>query len=78
MEEDSTTTPFNMMLLNHTSRFHVAKAAVKGAAKRNEKVRLKQHEVLSELDHEIRSITKTTIETKTGEFYKRDRNFLLT
>jgi xylulose-5-phosphate/fructose-6-phosphate phosphoketolase len=68
MEEGSTTTPFNMMLLNETSRFHVAKAAVKGAAKRNDKVRLRQHELLSELDHEVRSITKTIIETKTGEY----------
>ena len=66
MEEGSTTTPFNMMLLNQTSRYHVAKAAVKGAGKRNDKVRLKQHELLSELDHEIRSITKTIIRTKTG------------
>jgi xylulose-5-phosphate/fructose-6-phosphate phosphoketolase len=67
MEEGSTTTPFNMMLVNETSRYHVAKAAVKGAAKRNSKVRIKQHELLSELDHQIRSITRTIIETKTGE-----------
>lgn len=68
MEEGSTTTPFDMMLVNETSRYHVASAAVKGAAKRNEKVRLKQHELLSELDHDIRSIRKTIIQTKTGGF----------
>ena len=67
IEEGSTTTPFNMMLVNETSRYHVAKAAVRGAAKRNNKVKLRQHELLSELDHEIRSIIKTIIETKTGE-----------
>lgn len=71
MEEGSTTTPFNMMLVNETSRYHVAKAAVRGAAKRNHMVRLQQHELLSELDHEIRSITKTIIETKTGELSDR-------
>jgi xylulose-5-phosphate/fructose-6-phosphate phosphoketolase len=73
-EEGSTTTPFNMMLLNETSRYHVAKAAVKGAAKRNDRVRLKQHELLSELDHEIRSVTKKIIESKNGMLYKH-RNF---
>jgi xylulose-5-phosphate/fructose-6-phosphate phosphoketolase len=67
MEEGSTTTPFNMMLLNETSRFHVAKAAVRGAAGKNEHIRLKQHELLSELDHQISSITKTTIKTKAGK-----------
>jgi xylulose-5-phosphate/fructose-6-phosphate phosphoketolase len=67
MEEGNTTTPFNMMLVNETSRYHVAKAAVRGAAKRNSKIKLRQHELQSELDHEIRSITKTIIETKTGE-----------
>jgi len=70
-EEGSTTTPFNMMLLNETSRYHVAKAAVKGAVKRNDSVGLKQHELLSELDHEIRSITKAIIESKNGMFQKR-------
>ncbi len=69
-EEGSTTTPFNMMLVNETSRYHVAKAAVRGAAKRNSKVKLRQHELLSELDHEIRSVSKTIIETKTGECYE--------
>ena len=76
IEEGSTTTPFNMMLLNETSRFHVAKAAVKGAAKRNEKVRLRQHELLSELDHEIRSMRKTIIETKTGRSFQQRMMFL--
>ena len=66
MEEGSTTTPFNMMLVNQTSRFHVAKAAIRGAAKRNEKVRLRLHELISELEHEIVETTRVIIETKTG------------
>ncbi|KAL1985500.1 hypothetical protein VTN96DRAFT_7830 [Rasamsonia emersonii] len=53
MEEGSTTTPFDMMLVNQVSRFHVAKAAVRGAAKRNERVRLRQQELLSELNHNM-------------------------
>lgn len=67
IDEGSTTTPFNMMLLSETSRYHVAKAAVKGAAKRNDRVKLKQHELLSELNHKIRSITNTIIESRTGK-----------
>lgn len=53
IEEGSTTTPFDMMLVNETSRFHVAKAAIRGGAHVNSKVRAKQHELLTELDHEI-------------------------
>lgn len=41
VEEGSTMTPFNMILVNKPSRYHVARAAVKGAARRNEKARLK-------------------------------------
>ncbi|PIG88429.1 kinesin [Aspergillus arachidicola] len=53
IEEGSTTTPFDMMLVNKTSRFHVAQAAIKGAAKRNEKVRLREQELSTELNHNI-------------------------
>lgn len=66
MEEGSTTTPFNMMLLNKTSRFHVAIAAVKGAAKRNEKVQIKLHELVSELDGEIKKTQEYIVAKKTG------------
>jgi len=51
-EEGSTTTPLDMMLRNRVSRFDVAEAAVKGAAKRNEMVRLDLHELTSRLRHE--------------------------
>ncbi|CAL5867555.1 uncharacterized protein PFLUO_LOCUS1774 [Penicillium psychrofluorescens] len=53
IEEGSTTTPFDMMLVNRTSRFHVAQAALDGAAKRNEKVRIRQQELHAELGHNI-------------------------
>ena len=51
-EEGSTTTPLDMMLVNNVSRYDVAEAAIRGAAERNEKVRLDMHETLSGLRHE--------------------------
>ena len=68
MEEGSTTTPFNMMLLNETSRFHVAIKAVQGAARGNEKVALRLHELVSELEHEIKEVQKFIVDKKTGMF----------
>ncbi|KAJ9617308.1 hypothetical protein H2200_001029 [Cladophialophora chaetospira] len=68
-EEGSTTTPFNMMLLNKTSRYHVAIQAIKGAAKRNEKVRLRLHELTSDLTGRIGEITKFIIKEKTDPDY---------
>jgi xylulose-5-phosphate/fructose-6-phosphate phosphoketolase len=53
MEEGSTTTPFDMMLVNRVSRFHVAQNALRGAAKTNEKIRVRQLELNAELENEI-------------------------
>ncbi|KAJ9656600.1 hypothetical protein H2198_004834 [Neophaeococcomyces mojaviensis] len=72
MEEGSTTTPFNMMLLNETSRYHVAKAAIKGAAKRNEQVKIRLHELISEIDGEIKKTQKFIFEKKTDPEYLND------
>ena len=52
-EEGSTTTPLDMMLRNRVSRWHVAEAAVKGGSRRNERVKLDMHEILSGLRHQI-------------------------
>jgi xylulose-5-phosphate/fructose-6-phosphate phosphoketolase len=52
-EEGTTTTPFDMLLLNNCSRFDVAAAAVKGAAKRNEKVKLEMTTLVGELKHKM-------------------------
>ncbi|KAL2827079.1 XFP N-terminal domain-containing protein [Aspergillus cavernicola] len=57
-EEGSTTTPFDMMLVNEVSRFHVAKAAVMGGSRWNEKVRVRQQELCSEFDHDIAETRK--------------------
>lgn len=66
IEEGSTTTPFDMMLLNHTSRYHVAQAAVRGGARRNEKVRLHSHQLLTDLEHDIVEIRKYILKNKNG------------
>ncbi|RDW86352.1 putative phosphoketolase [Aspergillus mulundensis] len=61
-EEGSTTTPFDMMLVNEVSRYHVAKSAVIGGARWNEKVKVRQQELCSEFDHNIRETRKYIVE----------------
>ena len=72
MEEGSTTTPFNMMLLNETSRFHCAIKAIQGASKRNEKVRMRQHELVSELKAGIVETQRFIVREKTDPEYLND------
>ncbi|MCJ1473043.1 hypothetical protein MMC13_001692 [Lambiella insularis] len=62
-EEGSTTTPFDMMLRNSVSRYHVAEAAIRGGATRNEKVRLDQHKLLSLIRHDISETQKYIMKT---------------
>ncbi|TFK49509.1 D-xylulose 5-phosphate/D-fructose 6-phosphate phosphoketolase [Heliocybe sulcata] len=50
-EEGTTTSPFDMMLCNRTSRYHVAAAAIRGAALHNAKVSIDAHEKTSYLMH---------------------------
>lgn len=50
-EEGTTTSPFAMMLLNNTSRYHVAAAAVRGAAPTNPRVEVDAHVVTANLMH---------------------------
>jgi xylulose-5-phosphate/fructose-6-phosphate phosphoketolase len=52
-EEGSTTTPFDMMLLNHVSRYHVMEYALRGGAKVNEKVRMRLVPLLADVKHRI-------------------------
>lgn len=65
-EEGSTTTPLDMMLRNRVSRYHVAEAAIKGATKRNEKIRLDMHEMLSNLRHELVKTQEYIMKTGRG------------
>jgi len=55
-EEGSTTTPFDMLLRNRVSRYHVAEAALKGAAKINEKVAIDLTSLLGEVRHQIKKV----------------------
>ncbi|KAI0077898.1 phosphoketolase [Panus rudis PR-1116 ss-1] len=50
-EEGTTTTAFDMMLQNHTSRYHVATAAVRGAARVNKRVEVDAHATISYIKH---------------------------
>ncbi|KAK0235875.1 Xylulose 5-phosphate/Fructose 6-phosphate phosphoketolase [Armillaria nabsnona] len=50
-EEGTTTSPFDMMLANRTSRYHIAQAAVRGGALTNPKVAVSTHETESYLKH---------------------------
>ena len=52
-EEGSTTTPFDMMLRNSVSRYHVIGAAIKGAAKHNSQVALDMTILLGEVRHQV-------------------------
>ncbi|EIN09769.1 phosphoketolase [Punctularia strigosozonata HHB-11173 SS5] len=50
-EEGTTTSPFDVMLCNHTSRYHVAAAAIRGGARVNPKVAVDAHEGVSYVLH---------------------------
>ena len=50
-EEGTTTSPFDMMLCNRTSRYHVAAAAIGAGARYNPKVALEAHEKVSYVMH---------------------------
>ncbi len=52
-----------MMLRNRVSRYHVAEAAIKGAAVRNEKVRMDMHKMLSALQHDLSKVQDHIMET---------------
>lgn len=69
MEEGTTTTPFDMMLVNQTSRFHVAQMAVQGAARRNEQVRLRHQELYAELNMNISETKRYILRNGTGESF---------
>jgi len=68
-EEGSTTTPFDMMLRNHVSRYHVAVEAVRGAAVFNERVALRSMELGGELQGRIKRDQEYIFEQGAGEFF---------
>jgi len=72
MEEGSTTTPFNMMLLNHTSRYDVAINAVKGGARRNSQIQLHLHELVTSIESDIKKTQDFIMKEKTDPGYLDD------
>lgn len=52
-EEGTTTTPFDMMILNRCSRYHVALAAVKGAAAHNQGFALELQQIIARIQHDL-------------------------
>lgn len=69
-EEGSTTTPFDMMLRNCVSRYHVMEAAIRGGAKHNPQVALDMTTLLAETRHQITKVQEHIMATGKGEFYK--------
>jgi xylulose-5-phosphate/fructose-6-phosphate phosphoketolase len=68
-EEGSTTTPFDMMLLNGVSRFHVASRALNALAPCNDAIQGKLSGLLSTIDEEM-----TRVQDYIREFGKGDLN----
>lgn len=65
-EEGSTTTPFDMMLRNSVSRYHVMEAAIKGGAKHNPKVALGLTGLLGEIRHQVTKVHDYVMATGKG------------
>ncbi|EQB45717.1 hypothetical protein CGLO_15373 [Colletotrichum gloeosporioides Cg-14] len=55
-EEGSTTTPFDMMLVNCVSRYDVAIRALKGGAEVNEKVKARLDSAIGEIEAKVRDV----------------------
>ena len=66
-EEGTTTSALDMMIQNHTSRYHVAEAAVRGGSRFNERVQVRSHELISELKHLVEKDKKYIYEDGAGE-----------
>ncbi|KKY23424.1 putative d-xylulose 5-phosphate d-fructose 6-phosphate [Phaeomoniella chlamydospora] len=71
-EEGTTTTPFDMMLVNETSRFDIAKKAILGGSLTNEKVKVRLQELVSFLDHQMKEVKKEILATKKDPAFLED------
>lgn len=67
-EEGTTTSALDMMLQNGTSRYDVAQAAVRGAARTNQDVQVRSHEIISELKHLGEKAREYIYKNGAGEF----------
>ncbi len=62
IEEGSTTTPFDMQVVNKASRFHVCMEAIKSAAKFNKMVREREAELLDYFETKLATHEKYIVE----------------
>jgi xylulose-5-phosphate/fructose-6-phosphate phosphoketolase len=62
-EEGSTTTPFDMLLRNGVSRYHVAEAAIRGGAKINARVALDMATLLGDIRHQVTKVRSYIMST---------------
>jgi xylulose-5-phosphate/fructose-6-phosphate phosphoketolase len=56
-EEGTTTTPFDMLVLNGTSRYDLVQQAVRAAAQRNPKVSVRAAELVLHFEYLLREFT---------------------
>jgi len=77
-EEGSTTTPFDMMLRNCVSRYHIMEAAIRGGAKHNPKVALDMTSLLAETRHQITKVQQYIYETGKDKYinFLRDNRYM--
>lgn len=68
-EEGTTTTPFDMMLSNSVSRFHVAAAAVRGGALVNKRVAVDAQKLVSDFMHRAQKSREYLLENGQGSFH---------
>ena len=66
-EEGTTTTPFDMMLSNRVSRYHVAAAAVRGAATVNDRVGVFAQKLVAEFLHRAQKSKEYAFEHGQGK-----------
>lgn len=66
-EEGTTTTPFDMMLSNGVSRYHVAAAAVRGGAMVNQRVAIDAQKTTSNFMHRAQKAREYAVEHGQGQ-----------
>lgn len=70
-EEGSTTTPFDMMLVNGVSRFDVARWALEKGAERNTEVKSGLDGWVDEIDKRVEGVRRFIVENGKGRFHRK-------
>jgi xylulose-5-phosphate/fructose-6-phosphate phosphoketolase len=61
-EEGTTTTPFDMLVRNGTSRYHLASQALRAAAELNERVAVRTGEKVLHYEYVLREFSRSIVE----------------